>query len=209
MEVALVLFAIVYLAIILAGIVVALIWSRRRRYGLIKTTGVVLATLVIIYAVPFGDVTWGEVKKAQLCKEFGGTKIYQDVEDVDGFMWWESGGPGKPYTTHGYAFLEASNLKGEIFRYTKGADGTVDEHRVESSQARYVVRQYPHEKLGGHHSISKFVIIDRKENKILASNAHVAFDQGWMGFGSVVCPNERFNHIDFIHQVLRPRKLKE
>ena len=208
MEVMLFLFAVGYVAIILIGVVVALVWSIRRRLGFFKTVGVVLATLFVIYAIPFGDHTLGEIKKHQLCRELGGTKIYQVVENVDGFMWLNSGGPGKPYTTHGYSFYEASALSGEILRYRKRPDGSVDEERVSFPQARYAVRQIPYEYIGKRHSISKFVIIDIKDNKVLASHGTVAYDGGWLRYGSLNCSGDqpRPDVIDLIHKVLIPAK---
>ena len=208
MEVRLFLFAVGYLLIILIGLIAALMWSGRRNYGFLKTAGVVLATLFVIYAVPFGDHTLGEIKKYQLCEEHGGTKIYQVVENVDGFMWLNSGGPGKPYTTHGYSFHEAKTMSGEVLRYTMRADGTVDEQRVAGPQARYAVRQIPYEYIGKRHSVSKFVITDTKNDKILGSHGTVAYDGGWLGYGSLNCSgNEpRLDVIEFTHRVLIPAK---
>lgn len=210
MEVTLFLFAVGYLAVIIVGASAAFKWARRRKLGFFKGTGVVLATLFVIYAVPFGDHTLGEIKKHQLCKELGGEKIFEVVENVEGFMWEKSGGPGKPYTTHGYQFHEASNLSGEIFRYTKSADGAVDRHKVESSLARYTAQRFPYENLGKHHAISRFVITDIRDNKVLATNGTVAFRGGWLGLvGSKVCPNEPFNSVLFVQSVLKPGKSKE
>ena len=144
MELMLFVFAIGYLVIVLIGVVVALAWSIRRKLGLLKTIGVVLATLLVIYAIPFGDHTLGEIRKYQLCKEHGGTKIFQVVENVEGFMWAGVGGQGNPpYTTYGYAFIEMIDSGGRINRYTRRSDGSIDNHIVNESQARYVARLEP------------------------------------------------------------------
>jgi len=210
MEVALFLFAIVYLVILFVGVTVVMKWSHRRKLGFFKTAGMVLATLFVIYVIPFGDHTLGEIKKHQLCKEYGGTKIFQVVENVDGFMWERSGGQGKPpYTTHGYTFYEASDLDGRIFRYTKDSTGTVATQIAESLQARYVARAIRDESVGQKHVIRKFMIIDANEKKVLATHGSVAFKGGWLGFGSTACPNQPFDRIAFINQVLKPGKSKE
>ncbi|MGV3627076.1 MAG: hypothetical protein ACO1PN_05255 [Betaproteobacteria bacterium] len=210
MELALFLFAISYLVIIFVGVTVALKWSRRCKLGFFETAGMVLATLFVIFAIPFGDHTLGEIKKHQLCKEYGGTKIYRVVENVDGFMWERSGGQGKPpYTTHGYAFYEASDLDGRIFRYTKRSTGTVDNQVVESLRAQYVVRAIRDESVGQKHVIRKFMITDANEKKVLATHGSVVFDGGWLGFGSTACPNQPFDRIAFVNQVLKPGKSKE
>ena len=205
MEVRLFLFAVGYLLIILIGLIAVLMWSGRRNYGFLKTAGVVLATLFVIYAVPFGDHTLGEIKKYQLCEEHGGTKIYQAVENVDGFMWAKIGQAGIPYSTHGFAFFETSNLSGEIFRYAKNPDGSVTEQKIDKSIARYLARSTGYEKIGQHHLIRKFEILDLLENKVIATHGLIAYDGGWLGYGSVVCPAEPFDAITFVKKTLQRR----
>lgn len=205
MEVAIFLFAIVYLAIILAGVTLAVIWSRRRKMGFFKATGVVLATLFVIYAIPFGDHTLGEIKKQQLCNEYGGGKIYQIAENVDGFLW-KTGRESKNYDTFGYSFREVRTLKNEIYRYEKNQEGVFEERRVEVSRARYFVHRLPTENLGPHHYLSKFVIMDLRQNKILASYGSVSYHGGWLGFGSRGCPAMVFDQISFIKTVLKLEK---
>lgn len=208
MELMLFVFAIGYLVIVLIGVVVALMWSIRRKFGFLKTTGVVLATLLIIYAIPFGDHTLGEIKKYQLCREHGGTKIFKMVENVEGFMWARIGEQSKPpYTTYGYNFYETSNPDGRVFRYTKRSDGSVDGQIVNESQARYVVRS--DRKEIGAHTIRSFIIFDKQNNRPLAKHDTVAYRGGWLGLGSVVCPynaNEPFQAMNFLSRVLSPRK---
>lgn len=207
MEVAIFLFAIVYLVIIVTGIAMALAWSERRKMGFFKATGVVLATLFVIYAIPFGDHTLGEIRKQQLCKEHGGVKVYQVAENVDGLMW-RTGRIKKPYETFGYSFLEVQTEKDQIFRYEKNAEGFLEERRVDAPRARYFFRFLPEERLGAHHSLSKFVIVDLHQNKILASRGSVAYGGGWLGLlGSRSCPTQVFNAISFINTVLEPREL--
>ena len=196
--------------VIVVGVIAALVWSARHKYGAWQKAGVVLATLLVIYAVPFGDHTLGEIKKHQLCKELGSTKIYQVVENVEGFMWARSGGQGNPpHTTYGYTFSEESDLNSRIYRYTKRPDGSVDSQIAKESQARYVARSAPYEDIGLHHSARKFTIVDVRDNKVLATHGLVAYHGGWLGFGSVTCPHERFDAIAFLQQVLKPGKLKE
>lgn len=204
---ALVLFAAVYLVVVLIGIVVALVWSMRRGFGFFKTAGVVLAALFLLYAIPFGDHTLGEIKKHQLCKEHGGTKIFQVVENVDGFTW-ETGRQMQPYETFGYAFVEVRTSQGAVFRYKKLADGSIEEERTELLQARYLARLTPYEDIGQHHSVAKFTIVDVRDNKVLATRGSVAYHGGWLGFGSVTCPEERTDPITFVQQVLKPGKSK-
>lgn len=205
MEVAIFLFAIVYLVIIVTGIAMALAWSERRKMGFFKATGVVLVTLFVIYAIPFGDHTLGEIKKQQLCKELGGTKIDNIVENVDGLMW-RTGRIKKPYETFGYSFLEVQTEKDEIFRYEKNPKGFLEERQVDLPRARYFFHLLPREKLGAHHSLTKFVIMDLHQNKILASRGSISYSGGWLGFSSRNCPEGVFEATTFITTVLKLAK---
>lgn len=209
MEVTLFIFAVVYLLIILGGVTVALVWSRRRKLGFLKTTGVVLATLIVIYAIPFGDHTLGEIRKYQLCKEHGGTKIYQVVENVEGFLW-ETGRLREPYETFGYPFFEAHTAKGETYRYEKGPKGTLEEEQVTTPFALYFVRLLPDEEMGRHHAIGRFVIMDMRSKKILASHGTVYFRGGWLGLGGTSCSGPPSSKVgeELIRTVLKPRKVK-
>lgn len=206
MEVKLFLFVIGYLFIVVICLIAALTWTGRRNYGILKTIGVVLITLFVLYAVPFGDHTLGEIKRHQLCKELGGTKIYQVVENVDGFMWERSGSQGNPpHSTYGYSFTEASDLDGRIYRYTRKSSDLIDSQMVEKSQARYVARGSPYENIGPRHLVRRFSIIDVTDSKVLAVHGLVAYRGGWLGYGSVTCPQEIFDPITFVQQVLKPR----
>lgn len=210
MEIMLFVFAIGYLVIVLIGVIVALIWSIRRRLGFLKTAGVVLATLLVIYVIPFGDHTLGEIKKHQLCKEHGGTKIFQVVEGVEGFMWAGVGGQGNPpHTTYGYPFTEAIDSSGRINRYTRRSDGSIENHIVNESQARYVARLELEKWFGPDHFVSKFTIVDVRDNKVLAAHAKVGYQGGWLGFGSLNCPLDRFDELTLVQQVLKSGRFKE
>lgn len=197
-----------FLLVIGLGVGAALWWSKFWGYGKVGTTICVLGVLFVLYAIPFGDHTIGEIRKNELCKEFGGIQINRVVENVDGFMW----GPVRespPYQTFGYSFYESDTKEGGIFRYTRRADGVVFEEKVGSSLAQYLVRGLPVEKLGDHHTIRKFEIVDRHTNEILASHGTVAYKGGWLGvFGTEACPS-RFDRVKFIHSVLKPGKTKE
>ncbi|MCW5576649.1 MAG: hypothetical protein KIT13_11190 [Burkholderiales bacterium] len=209
MEVTIFLFIVGYLIIVLIGVIFALVWSIRHKLGFLKTMGMVLATLLVIYGIPFGDHTLGEIRKLQLCNEHGGTKIYQVVENVDGFMW-IAGRQGKPYDTYGYSFFEAQTADEVIFRYIKNRDSVLDEQKVDSPQARYLARLAPLEKLGRHHSIRRFLIIDMSDNKILASHGTVAYEGGWLRIiGSTVCPHNKFDALSLVRSVLKPAKSKD
>lgn len=207
MEVALFLFVNFYFVVVLTSIVVAINWSVGRGFGFFKTAGLVLATLFLLYAIPFGDHTLGEIRKHQLCREYGGVKIYVVIENVDGFMWAQSGRQGDPpHTTYGYTFFESSDMGDRIYRYTKQLDGSIDSQIVEKPRSRYVVRSTPYEKIGQQHSVRKFTIVDVHDNKILAAHGFVAFDGGWLGFGRTICPEGPFDPVGFVQQVLKPAK---
>ena len=122
---------------------------------------------------------------------------------------WRTGQLMEPYKTYGYSFLEVQTEKEQIFSYIKNRTGGLEEQRVTSPQSRYFARLIPSEKLGEHHSIHKFVIMDMRNNEIIASQGTVAYRGGWLGFGSVVCPEERLDTVTFVQQVLKPGKSKE
>ncbi len=209
MEMMLSIFFLGYLVVIGLGVGVALWWSKFWGYGKAGTTTAVLGVIFVLYAIPFGDHTLGEIKKNQLCKEYGGTKIYKVIENVDGFMW----GPSRqrePYQTYGYSFYESDTIEGGIFRYSRRTDGAVDEEKVTSLRSNFLVHLMPEEQIGKRHTLRRFVIIDRRTNEILASNGTVAYKGGWLGvIGSEVCPYDPkrpFNHLEFIRNVLKPSK---
>jgi hypothetical protein len=203
MEMMLAIFFVGYLAIAVAGLVFAFWWSKENMYGWIKTSAMVFSLQFVIYAIPFGGITIGVIKKNRLCKEYGGTKIFRVVENVDGFMRHSVRQGQVPYTTHGFAFYEVKTRKGEIYRYTRSPHGHVVEDKIEQVKSRYVAQQLADREFGEDHRLRVFAVLDTRNNEILGSYGRIEY-RGSGGVGSSVCPaGPPFDYNGFIKSILR------
>lgn len=209
MEVKLFLFAVAYLALVLACIVVALVWSTRRKFGFFKTAGVVLATVFLLYAIPFGDHTVGYLYFRHLCDKEAGVKIQRTVPNVEGFWWWPIQ-DGEIALKYGYAFVEGGVDPQKGRRY-EVLDATIVEYKDTTIKSRYAFRSSGIANLSMGIQRGGDEIVDLRTGEKLAEELGFQFRGGWMlrkvlsgsGGSSGYCPTN-VDYLKLITTVLKP-----
>jgi hypothetical protein len=201
---------IVVLGYFLAGLVAVIVLARslaRREISLVWKIGAPLGLAFVVWAIPYGDHMLGKYEFERLCRAEAGTKVFQVVNNVDGFKSRLSS--SKSPKEQGYKYVERVNSNGTVDRYSLSDDGVLKVESKVTSNTPYLVDQSTH-MIGRQIIRVEDKISDSRKGKLLA--VHVSFGHvgGWLSRqleGMYVhrdlCPKDPLHYTEFVRSVLK------
>ncbi len=148
---------------------------------LIKKAPTVLKAPIIIGAILLvtADGIYGRYKLKKMCEAEGGVHIYETVDNVEGFeiedskLWMIE-------TNNTYQYIEElrNTSSGKVDRLSF-TDGKYYLERDVNSKSRYLVKTSHPVNTLKHYEILSDLIIDKKDNHILADRVYIFYYGGW------------------------------
>lgn len=203
---------IVVLGYFLAGLVAVIVLARslaRREISLVWKIGAPLGLAFVVWAIPYGDHTFGKYKFQRMCTQEAGTRIYKIANQVKGVR--SPYGAENTPSEYGYQFWERDNSDGTVDRFSLLDGGTVKSEKRVASISRYRVIQSRY-RAGRQFTRTRTTVVDTESNEILAEKVEIGHAGGWlhrqlsdMYSYRAWCPKESPNSSQLARSVLKAK----
>lgn len=204
-------FALFFLLLVYLPLILWLIIKLWRAISIRKSVriGVISLVILIIAAVPLGDVYIGSLKLENLCESEGGMHIYKTVE-VDGFL--------SRYLVFnkvidGYSYIESEHGT-KFYKVINVNEENIFE-KIEKPISRYIL-DYERNVLNPTMAKTRHFIEDKNTGSILGEKINYVYYGGWLDrflflswidYKPMTCKLAHFKTNEFISKILIPAQL--